>query len=114
MVTLSSTVVLANPNNITGTLSITAQNCTPNSGEITVQNVTGGEGRNYTFQLIRDGVLQGAAQTSTVFTGLGAGTYQVAISDTWGCTATLTQSVTLYDPIDSASIGVVFIKQNYL
>ena len=111
MVTLSSTVVLTNPNNITGTLSITAQNCTPNSGEITVQNVTGGEGRNYTFQLIRNGVLQGAAQTSTVFTGLGAGTYQVAISDTWGCTATLTQSVTLYDPIDSASIGVVFIKQ---
>ena len=111
MVTLSSTVVLANPNNITGTLSITAQNCTPNSGEITVQNVTGGEGRNYTFQLIRNGVLQGAAQTSTVFTGLGAGTYQVAISDTWGCTATLTQSVTLYDPIDSASIGVVITKQ---
>ncbi|UZD40612.1 T9SS type B sorting domain-containing protein [Capnocytophaga ochracea] len=110
MVTLSSTVVLANPNNITGTLSITAQNCTPNSGEITVQNVTGGEGRNYTFQLIRNGVLQGAAQTSTVFTGLGAGTYQVAISDTWGCTATLTQSVTLYDPIDSA-IGVVITKQ---
>ncbi|EKY14948.1 T9SS type B sorting domain-containing protein [Capnocytophaga sp. oral taxon 324] len=111
MVTLSSTVVLANPNTITGTLSITAQNCTPNSGEITVQNVTGGEGRNYTFQLIRNGVLQGAAQTSTVFRGLGAGTYQVAISDTWGCTATLTQSVTLYDPIDSASIGVVITKQ---
>lgn len=110
-VTLSSTATLAPPTTITGTLSVTTQNCTPNSGVLSVLNVSGGEGRNYSYQLMKDGALQGGAQTSTQFTGLGAGTYRVIISDTWGCTASATQSVTLYDPIETNNIGAVITKQ---
>jgi len=108
-VTLSNTVTIATPTTISGTLTVTNANCTNGTGAIGVRSVTGGEGANYLYQLIKDGVAQGGAQTSTEFQNLSAGTYQVAISDSWGCTTTLTQSVTLYEPVEG--VGVRFIKQ---
>jgi len=108
-VTLSNTVTIATPTTISGTLTVTNANCTDGTGAIGVRSVTGGEGANYLYQLIKDGVAQGGAQTSTEFQNLSAGTYQVAISDSWGCTTTLTQSVTLYEPVEG--VGVRFIKQ---
>ena len=107
--TLSNTVTIATPTTISGTLTVTNANCTNGTGAIGVRSVTGGEGANYLYQLIKDGVAQGGAQTSTEFQNLSAGTYQVAISDSWGCTTTLTQSVTLYEPVEG--VGVRFIKQ---
>lgn len=107
--TLSSTVTIATPTTISGTLTVTNANCTNGTGAIGVRSVTGGEGANYLYQLIKDGVAQGGAQTSTEFQNLSAGNYQVAISDSWGCTVTLTQSVTLYEPVEG--VGVHFIKQ---
>ena len=107
--TLSSTVTIATPTTISGTLTVTNANCTNGTGAIGVRSVTGGEGANYLYQLIKDGVAQGGAQTSTEFQNLSAGNYQVAISDSWGCTVTLTQSVTLYEPVEG--VGVRFIKQ---
>lgn len=108
-VTLSNTVTIATPTIISGTLTVTNANCTNGTGAIGVRSVTGGEGTNYLYQLIKDGVAQGGAQTSTEFQNLSAGNYQVAISDSWGCTTTLTQSVTLYEPVEG--VGVRFIKQ---
>ena len=108
-VTLSNTVTIATPTTISGTLTVTNANCTDGTGAIGVRSVTGGEGANYLYQLIKDGVAQGGAQTSTEFQNLSAGNYQVAISDSWGCTTTLTQSVTLYEPVEG--VGVRFIKQ---
>ena len=107
--TLSNTVTIATPTTISGTLTVTNANCTNGTGAIGVRSVTGGEGANYLYQLIKDGVAQGGAQTSTEFQNLSAGNYQVAISDSWGCTTTLTQSVTLYEPVEG--VGVRFIKQ---
>jgi len=108
-VTLSNTVTIATPTTISGTLTVTNANCTDGTGAIGVRSVTGGEGANYLYQLIKDGVAQGGAQTSTEFQNLSVGNYQVAISDSWGCTTTLTQSVTLYEPVEG--VGVRFIKQ---
>ena len=107
--TLSNTVTIATPTTISGTLTVTNANCTNGTGAIGVRSVTGGEGANYLYQLIKDGVAQGGAQTSTEFQNLSVGNYQVAISDSWGCTTTLTQSVTLYEPVEG--VGVRFIKQ---
>ncbi|MEN2801979.1 hypothetical protein, partial [Capnocytophaga sputigena] len=103
-VTLSNTVTIATPTTISGTLTVTNANCTDGTGAIGVRSVTGGEGANYLYQLIKDGVAQGGAQTSTEFQNLSAGTYQVAISDSWGCTTTLTQSVTLYEPVEGVGV----------
>lgn len=100
---------LLDPTAITGTLQINQENCTALQGEIEVVGTAGGQGANYTYQLIRNGGNIGSPQTSTVFTGLGAGSYQVLIADQWSCTTTLgpvilldemTATATVVKPID--------------
>jgi|GEM_PF-1753908 len=92
---------IINPTPIIGDINASTQNCEGLSGEITVDNVTGGSGGLYTFQLIKDGVDFGAPQTgmTTVFTGLGAGDYEVRISDNWDCSVVLLTPITLYEEI---------------
>lgn len=92
---------IARPAPIAGNILISSPNCDGLSGEITVENVTGGSGGLYTFQLIKDGAAFGSPKTgmTTTFTGLGAGSYEVDISDNWDCSITLLSSVTLYDEI---------------
>lgn len=92
-------VTLTLPIPITATLSVTTQNCVAGSGEIEVLNTQGGQGTNYTYQLIRNGVNYGASQTTATFTNLPSGTYQVRITDGWTCSATITTSVELYAPL---------------
>ncbi len=82
-------VNLVDPSPITATLQINQENCTDLQGEIEVVGTTGGQNSNYTYQLIRDGSNVGSPQTSTVFSGLGAGSYQVLIADQWSCTTTI-------------------------
>ena len=97
-------IVLADPALIVGTLQINQPNCTPLSGEIEVTGVSGGQGSNYVYQLILDGADFGAPQATGLFSNLGAGSYQVRISDQWGC-ATVVGPVVLDEPIDL--VGVV-------
>lgn len=100
------TIALTNPTTISGTLTVTQENCAAGTGKISVQTVTGGDGVNYNYQLIKDGVKEGIAQSTRTFTGLGAGSYEVVVSDAWGCSATLT-AVNLYEPINNVQVQLV-------
>jgi len=88
-------VELTVPDPIVADLRINQANCTNLQGEIEVVGipetnpVSGGQGSNYTYQLIRNGANVGSPQTNTVFSGLGAGTYEVYIEDQWGCFTTV-------------------------
>ncbi len=106
---LVDTVTLADPIPITATLQVNVENCTDLQGEIQVIGTTGGQGSNYTYQLIRNGSNVGSPQTSDVFSGLGAGSYEVLIADQWSCTTTvgpvvltdaMTANTTVVKPID--------------
>ncbi|WP_421808389.1 T9SS type B sorting domain-containing protein [Flagellimonas sp.] len=106
---LVDTVTLADPLPITATLQANVENCTDLQGEIQVVGTTGGQGSNYTYQLVRNGSNVGSPQTSDVFSGLGAGSYEVLIADQWSCTTTvgpvvltdaMTANTTVVKPID--------------
>ncbi|BDW92381.1 hypothetical protein MACH07_12130 [Flagellimonas marinaquae] len=106
---LVDTVTLTDPNPITATLQINVENCTDLQGEIQVVGTAGGQGSNYTYQLIKDGTNVGSPQTNTIFSGLGAGSYEVLIADQWSCTTTvgpvvltdaMTANTTVVKPID--------------
>ena len=86
------------PSPIAATLAITNPNCTNIEGAIEVSAPTGGQGSNYSYQLVRNGTNVGSPQTSRAFNNLGAGTYEVIVSDQWGCSLT-TNAVLLYDEI---------------
>ncbi|MCB0469507.1 MAG: hypothetical protein KDC51_02525, partial [Flavobacteriaceae bacterium] len=57
---------------------------------ITITNVTGGQGSNYTYTLntILPTPSSSGPQTSNVFNNLGAGTYNVTIADGFNCVLT--------------------------
>ncbi|MBO0330890.1 T9SS type B sorting domain-containing protein [[Muricauda] lutisoli] len=106
---LVDTVTLTDPIPITATLQVNVENCTNLQGEIQVVGTAGGQGSNYTYQLIRNGSNVGSPQTSTIFSGLGAGSYEVLIADQWSCTTTvgpvvlsdaMTANTTVVKPID--------------
>ena len=106
---LVDTDVLVDPTPITATLQVNVENCTNLQGEIQVVGTAGGQGSNYTYQLIRNGANVGSPQTSTVFSGLGAGSYEVLVADQWSCTTTvgpvvltdaMTATTTVDKPID--------------
>ena len=95
---IQNAIVLVDPTPIAATLQINQPNCVNFEGEIEVVGVTGGQGSNYTYQLIKNGTPSGASQNTTVFAGLDAGSYEVQISDQWSCTFT-TAAILLYEPI---------------
>ena len=95
---IQNNIVLADPAPISASLQINQENCTNIEGEVEVIGVTGGQGSNYTYQLIKDTAPFGAPQTTTVFSGLSAGVYEVQITDQWNCTFT-TPSVELYNEV---------------
>ncbi len=91
-------VNLSNPEPITADLQVNQGNCTDFSGELEVINVLGGQGSNYTYQLLLNGSVFRASQATRVFSGLGAGSYEVRITDQWACAVTTTAEI-LYDVI---------------
>ncbi|MFT0713999.1 T9SS type B sorting domain-containing protein [Flagellimonas lutimaris] len=106
---LVDTITLSDPVPITASLQINVENCTNLQGEIQVVGTAGGQGGNYTYQLIRNGSNVGSPQTSDVFSGLGAGSYEVLITDQWSCATTvgpvvltdaMTANTTVVKPID--------------
>lgn len=98
-------VTLVDPTPITADLQINQPNCTDLNGEIEVINETGGQGSNYRYQLQVFNTTTSAyedlrpIQTSDVFSGLGAGQYQVVVSDQWSCSGTTSTPIELYAPI---------------
>jgi len=86
----SDTVVLEVPTPITATFdpSTTLLSCFGDqNASITATLVSGGQGSNYTFTLITVSPFPSSSgpQTSNVFTDLGAGIYQVRITDGYDC-----------------------------
>ena len=105
---LVASIMMNNPTPISGTLTVTQENCVAGTGEISVATITGGDGVNYTYQLIKDGVKEGIPQSTRTFTGLGAGNYEVVVSDSWGCPATLTLATgKLHEPISNVQVQLV-------
>ncbi|WP_190810395.1 T9SS type B sorting domain-containing protein [Flagellimonas sp. S3867] len=97
-------VNLVDPTPITATLQINQENCTALQGEIEVVGTTGGQNSNYTYQLIRGGSNVGSPQTNPVFSGLGAGSYEVLIADQWSCTTTVGPVVLLDEMVATATV----------
>nr|WP_298923474.1 T9SS type B sorting domain-containing protein [uncultured Allomuricauda sp.] len=106
---------LVDPSPIVADLQINQENCTNLQGEIEVVGipaanpVTGGQGSNYTYQLVRNGANVGSPQTNPVFSGLGEGSYEVYIEDQWTCNTlvgpvvllnAMTATPTVVKPID--------------
>ncbi len=102
---IQNNLVLADPSPITATLQVNQENCVNLQGVIEVIGTTGGQGANYTYQLIKDGAAFGAPQSGTVFSGLGAGSYEVQITDQWSCSALVGPEV-LYEEMNLVSTVV--------
>jgi gliding motility-associated-like protein len=96
---IQDTIVLDVPTAIAATLQVNQENCSNLQGEIEVSMPTGGQGSNYTYQLIMDGTNFRAPQNTRIFSGLGAGSYEVLITDQWGCSFTTLAEV-LYEQMD--------------
>jgi len=85
------TLVVPNPIDATVTASTTMLSCFDDSNAtITVTNVTGGQGSNYlyTLNMLSPTTSTSGPQSSPVFGNLGAGTYEVVITDAFSCNFT--------------------------
>ncbi len=87
---VSTTITLDTPTPIDATFTpnTTLLSCFGDqNATITIDNVTGGQGSNYTYTLNTTSptVSSSGPQTSNVFTNLGAGTYNVTITDGYNC-----------------------------
>ncbi|WP_223035052.1 T9SS type B sorting domain-containing protein [Hanstruepera marina] len=107
----SDTVTLTEPNPIAATFTpnTTLLSCFGDqNATITVTNVTGGQGANYTYTLntILPTPSTSGPQTSNVFSDLGAGTYSVTINDGYNCTATSVDIVIAQPTIIQANLVV--------
>ncbi|WP_299381653.1 T9SS type B sorting domain-containing protein [uncultured Lacinutrix sp.] len=90
---VSETVILALPTPISATYTASSNTLLcfgDQDATITVSNVTGGQGSNYTYTLNSSSpsVTNSGPQTSNVFNNLAAGTYSVTINDGYNCEAT--------------------------
>ncbi|NNL82392.1 MAG: T9SS type B sorting domain-containing protein, partial [Winogradskyella sp.] len=99
---VSDNIVLDEPTPITATFtpSTTLLACFGDQdASITVSNVTGGQGSNYTYTLntLQPTVSTSGPQLSNVFNNLGAGTYNIVITDGYNCTTT-SLDITIDEP----------------
>ena len=102
---VSETITLATPTPISATFtpSATVLSCFGDQdASITITNVTGGQGTNYTYTLntVLPTPSVSGPQTSNVFENLGPGTYFIRITDGYDCESTsLNIVITEPDPI---------------
>ncbi|TDD99675.1 T9SS type B sorting domain-containing protein [Flavobacterium cellulosilyticum] len=104
-ITSSAPVILSLPTPI----AITASSSTPlllcygdKNATITVTNTTGGQGGNYSYILNTTSATpptSSGPQSSTVFAGLGVGTYTVTAIDGWNCSQVSTP-ITIAQPTE--------------
>ena len=91
------TLVIPTPISITASSDVTMVNCFGDkNATITVNTTTGGQGSNYMYTLNTTSLSPATSsgpQASPVFSGLGAGTYTVTVTDGYSCTATSTPIV---------------------
>ena len=88
---VTETVILTNPSPIifTASADITTLRCfNDKNATITVDLPTGGQNSNYSYTLnvISPVVSSSGPQSSPVFSGLGAGTYSITVTDGYNCT----------------------------
>ena len=107
---VSTTIVLTLPTPISASINATTTSLLcfgATNGEITVTGVTGGSGSGYLYSLVNvtTGVTS-APQTSNVFQNLGAGTYNVIVSDSFTCSFP-TLSVTITEPLNNVTAQLV-------
>ncbi|MGJ8550291.1 T9SS type B sorting domain-containing protein [Winogradskyella wichelsiae] len=91
IVTESITLEIPDPITATFTPNTTMLSCFGDQGaSITITNVIGGQGSNYTYTLntVLPTPSASGPQTSNVFENLGQGTYFVTINDGYNCEAT--------------------------
>jgi len=89
----STNVILVEPDPITATFTpnTTLLSCFGDqNASITISNVTGGQGTDYIYTLntILPTPSTSGPQTSNVFDNLGAGIYNIEITDSYGCVLT--------------------------
>ena len=98
----SDTITLVIPPPINATVSASASivSCFGDANaSITVNSVTGGQGSNYSYTLnmIAPTSTSSGPQSSPVFTGLGAGTYNVTVVDGYNCSFN-SPNITINEP----------------
>lgn len=92
----TETVTINEPSEIILTTSTTASQCTVDDGSATV-SATGGTG-NYTY------LWTPSSQTGPTATGLGAGSYDIEVTDDSGCSATETVNV---PSVNGPSVSII-------
>jgi gliding motility-associated-like protein len=108
----SRTVALTSPApiNATATPNTTVLSCFGDkNGIITISAVTGGQGSNYSYTLnvILPTASSSGPQLSPIFSGLGAGTYNVTVKDGYNCSFTSANIVVVQPTVVQASLAVV-------
>ncbi len=107
---VSETIVLETPTPITATFtpSTTVLSCFGDQdASITISNVTGGQGTNYTYTLntVLPTPSVSGPQTSNVFENLGPGTYFVRITDGYDCEfSSVNIVITEPEPIEASLV----------
>ncbi|VXC25183.1 conserved exported hypothetical protein [Flavobacterium sp. 9AF] len=99
---ISTTINLVIPTPISASISATptALLCVGDTNAtITVSGTTGGFGSGYLYTLNDSNGPFSGPQTSNIFANIGAGTYNVTITDSFNCTFT-TANVTITEPAD--------------
>ncbi|WP_406844828.1 T9SS type B sorting domain-containing protein [Flavobacterium soyae] len=95
--TATEVLVVPAPIVVTAAASATTLTCFGDkTAVITVDPPTGGQGSNYQYTLnilSANPVITSGPQLSPVFTGLGAGTYSITVTDGFSCSATSTNIV---------------------
>lgn len=105
-------VLLSNPTPIvfTASPSMASVSCFGDkNASITVSLPTGGQGSNYLYTLNTTSMVPAAAsgpQASPTFSGLGAGTYTVTVTDGYSCSATSAPIVIAEPSVVTASLVV--------
>ncbi|WP_281227242.1 T9SS type B sorting domain-containing protein [Flavobacterium aquiphilum] len=97
-------VPLVNPTpiTITATPSVTKVSCFGDKSATITAAANGGQGSNYLYTLnytSLNPVISSGPQSSPVFTGLGAGSYSITVTDGWSCSVTSTV-VTINEPTE--------------
>lgn len=101
------------PISFTATPSSTLLSCFGDTNaSVTVSNVSGGQGSNYSYTLnkISPVAYTSGPQSSTVFSGLGAGTYTVTVTDGYNCSVT-SSSILINEPTEVKASLVVTTPQ---
>jgi gliding motility-associated-like protein len=103
--TISTSLILTQPNFITGTIQVGNANLLcygDTNGNVAAINVTGGEGIYQYILNTYDAtgtiiITSSDAQLNPIFNGLGTGIYSITIADGWNCDFT-TNTVTITQP----------------